>query len=66
MDIKPLIVQKYLESLKEDTELDALLPLLLQAMDFEILSTPKAYKGLPQYGKDIVAVGKEKKTPLLF
>lgn len=59
MDIRPIIVQKYLESLKEDTELDALFPLLLQAMNFEILSTPKEYKGFPQYGKDIVAIGKE-------
>ena len=59
MDIKPIIVQKYLESLKEDSELDALLPLLLQAMDFEILSTPTEYKGFPQYGKDIVATGKD-------
>jgi len=59
MDIRHIIVQKYLESLKEDTELDVLFPLLLQAMNFEILSTPKEYKGFPQYGKDIVAIGRE-------
>ncbi|MBC7000375.1 hypothetical protein [Cytophaga sp. FL35] len=56
MDIKPIIVQKYLESLKEDKELDAIFPMLLQSMGFEVLSTPKEYKGFSQYGKDLVAV----------
>ncbi|MGI9526725.1 MAG: hypothetical protein ACR2MS_06425 [Weeksellaceae bacterium] len=56
MNINPLIVKSYLESLKEDNELDVIFTQLLQVLDFEILSTPLEYKGYSQYGKDIVAV----------
>ena len=56
MNINPIIVKSYLESLKEDSQLDVIFTLLLQILDFEILSTPKEYKGFSQYGKDIVAV----------
>lgn len=52
------IVRDYLESLKEDRELDAIFPILLMAMDFRIVSTPHNSKGQSQYGKDVVAVGK--------
>ena len=52
-----IIVREYLESLTENEELDYLFPILLEAMDFEILTTPKLFKGFSQYGKDIVAVG---------
>ena len=59
MDIKPIIVREYLESLTESDELDLLFPMLLESKGFTILSKPKEYKGFPQYGKDIVAVGKD-------
>ncbi len=52
------IVEDYLESLKEDKELDYIFPILLKAMDFRIVSTPKNSKGQSQYGKDVVAIGK--------
>lgn len=52
------IVRDYLESLKEDRELDAIFPILLMAMDFRIVSTPRNSKGQSQYGKDVVAIGK--------
>ena len=56
-----LIVQEYLESLKEDKELDALLPILITLMGFRVISTAKDSKGQPQYGKDLVAIGKNEK-----
>lgn len=59
MDIKPIIVRKYLESLTESEELDAIFPILLESKGFRILSKPKEFKGFPQYGKDVVAVGKD-------
>lgn len=52
------IVREYLESLKEDSELDVIFPTLLMAMDFRIVSTPRSSKGQSQYGKDVVAIGK--------
>lgn len=52
------IVRDYLESLKEDCELDAIFPTLLMAMDFRIVSTPRNSKGQSQYGKDVIAIGK--------
>lgn len=59
MDLKPIIVREYLESLTESDELDLLFPLLLESKGFTILSTPVTYKGFAQYGKDVVAVGKD-------
>lgn len=59
MDIKPIIIRDYLESLTENEELDSIFPILLESKGFIILSKPKEYKGFPQYGKDIVAVGKD-------
>lgn len=52
-----IIVREYLESLKEDKELDYLFPMLLVLMGFRIKSTPRQSKGQSQYGKDVVAVG---------
>lgn len=52
-----IIVQEYLESLKEDRELDALFPILLTLMGYRLIATPRASKGQSQYGKDIVAFG---------
>jgi hypothetical protein len=59
MEIKTMIVREYLESLKESEELDYIFPLLLESQGFIILSNPKESKGLPQYGKDVIAVGKD-------
>jgi hypothetical protein len=53
-----VIVREYLGSLKEDSELDYLFPILLVLMGFRIVQTPKESKGQSQYGKDIIAVGK--------
>jgi len=55
--MKEVIVREYLESLKEDKELDLLFPLLLEVMGFQIITTAKEYKGHKQYGKDIIAFG---------
>lgn len=57
--MKNKILRAYLEALKEDEELDKIFPLLLRAMNFRIVSTPKHSKGMSQYGKDIVAIGKD-------
>lgn len=57
MDNTRVIVREYLESLKEDGELDYLFPLLLDLMGFQIVTTPRVAKGSKQYGKDVVAIG---------
>lgn len=57
MNIKPIIVKSYLESLTEERELNRIFPMLLSSLNFEILTKPTENKGLPEYGKDIVAVG---------
>ena len=57
--MKQRIVRDYLESLKEDSELDYIFPMLLESMDFRIVTTPRSSKGQPQYGKDVVAIGKD-------
>lgn len=57
MGANNIIVREYLESLKEDRELDYLFPILLESMGFQIVSTPKNSKGQSQYGKDIIAIG---------
>jgi hypothetical protein len=57
MDIKNIIVKEYLESLTEKNELNHIFPVLLESMGFNILSKPTEFVGLPEYGKDIVAVG---------
>lgn len=59
MNIKPIIVKSYLESLTEERELNRIFPMLLSSLNFEILTKPTENKGLPEYGKDIVAVGKD-------
>lgn len=60
MNIKPIIVKSYLESLTEEGELNKIFPILLTSMDFEILSSPTENKGLSEYGKDFVAIGEDK------
>lgn len=55
--MRSIIVREYLESLTEKNELDVIIPILLKVMEFQIISTPKHTIGLPQYGKDVVAVG---------
>ena len=57
MNLNSLIVQGYLESLKEDGELDSIFPVLLRVMGFHVISTPKDSKGQSQYGKDVIAIG---------
>ncbi|PJC07840.1 MAG: hypothetical protein CO068_04075, partial [Flavobacteriaceae bacterium CG_4_9_14_0_8_um_filter_34_30] len=59
MNIGSIIVMNYLKSLKEDAQLDAIFPMLLHVLGYEILSTPLEFKGLSQYGKDIVAIKKD-------
>lgn len=56
---KSKFIREYLESLKEDKELDYIFPLLLEAMNFRIVTTPPCSKGQSQYGKDVVAIGKD-------
>ncbi|OPB97922.1 hypothetical protein [Elizabethkingia occulta] len=60
MSSNNLIVQEYLSSLKEDAELDYLFPRLINLMGFRIVQTAKEAKGQSQYGKDIIAIGKDK------
>ena len=38
------IIKDYLESLKEDNELDYIFPMLLDAMNFRIVTTPRNSK----------------------
>lgn len=57
MGSNTLIIREYLESLKEDGELDSLFPILLNLMGFRVVSTPRHSKGQPQYGKDVIAIG---------
>ncbi len=59
MNNNSIFVQEYLSTLKEDSELDYLFPLLLKSMGFKIIRTPKESKGQSQYGKDVIAIGKD-------
>ena len=59
MSSNNIIVSEYLSSLKEDTELDYLFPMLLNIMGFRIVQTAKESKGQSQYGKDIIAIGND-------
>lgn len=61
MNSNNILVQEYLGSLKEDKELDYLFPILLNVMGFRIVQTALESKGQSQYGKDIVAIGKDDK-----
>ena len=63
--MKKRIIRDYLSSLKEDNELDYIFPILLSAMDFRLISTPRNSKGQSQYGKDVVA-SKRPKTYLVI
>ena len=60
MNSNNITVQEYLGSLKEDKELDYLFPILLNVMGFRIVQTALESKGQSQYGKDIIAIGKDK------
>lgn len=60
MDSNNRIIRDYLESLKEDNELDYIFPLLLESRGFHIISTPRNSKGQSQYGKDVVAIGEDR------
>lgn len=60
MGTNNIIVREYLGSLREDEELDKLLPLLLSLKGLKIIRTPKEAKGKSQQGKDIIAYGRDK------
>lgn len=64
--IRQEIIKQYVSSLKEDGELDYIFPLLLQRMNYRVLSTPRQSKGRSQYGRDIVALKKIKGVDTLF
>lgn len=64
--VRQEIVKQYIASLKEDGELDCLFPLLLERMEYRILSTPKQSKGMPQYGRDVVAIKEVNGVPTLW
>lgn len=66
MKTKQEIVKQYVASLKEDRELDYIFPLLLERMGFRVLSTPKQSRGQSQYGRDVIAVKREKGINTLF
>lgn len=66
MKTKQEIVKQYVASLKEDRELDYIVPLLLERMGFRVLSTPKQSKGQSQYGRDVIAVKRDKGINTLF
>ena len=51
-----LIIKQYLASLKEDKELDSMLPDLLSQLGLNVFERP--IKGTRQYGVDVAAVGK--------
>ncbi|ARK80118.1 hypothetical protein BOC40_06535 [Burkholderia pseudomallei] len=50
-----LLLEEYLATMKEDRELDALLPTLASAMGHEVVSKPQ--RGVRQSGVDILTVG---------
>jgi len=66
MDIRTIVVREYLESLTEKDELNRIFPILLEAMGYTILSEPKQYTGIQEYGKDIVAIGLDKNIKKRF
>ncbi|CEJ70095.1 hypothetical protein BN1195_02399 [Chryseobacterium oranimense G311] len=59
MNSNNIIVREYLSSLKENSELDYLFPILINLMGFRIVQTAKESKGQSQYGKDIIAIGND-------
>jgi hypothetical protein len=52
-----ILVREYLQSLREDKELDHIFPLLLHSMGHIIVQTAKESKGQLQHGKDIISMG---------
>lgn len=59
MNTDRLFVREYLESLKEKEELSVIFTFLLEALEYRILTKPKVNYGLKEYGKDIIAIGKD-------
>jgi len=64
--VRQEVIKQYVASLKEDAELDYIFPLLLERMDYRVLSTPKQSKGQSQYGRDIAAVKEVEGVNTLF
>jgi len=54
-----LIIKEYLSLLKESKELDSLIPELLLAMGYEVISRPNQ-TGVRQYGVDVASIGIDK------
>lgn len=59
MNTDRIFVREYLESLTEKNELNVIFPFLLESMGFTILTKPSENLGLKEFGKDVVAVGKD-------
>lgn len=57
MEINNIILREYLESLTERDELNRIFAILLEALNFNILTKPSENIGIKEYGKDIVAIG---------
>lgn len=64
--VRQEVIKQYVASLKEDSELDYIFPLLLERMGYRVLSTPKQSKGKPQFGRDVVATKRIKGADTLF
>lgn len=60
MGTENILVQEYLESLKEDGELDRIFPNLLTVLGYQVIARPTDSKGQPQFGKDVIAIGKDR------
>lgn len=59
MNTDRIFVREYLESLTEKNELNVIFPFLLESMGFTVLTKPSENLGLKEFGKDIIAVGKD-------
>lgn len=55
--VDKIFVREYLESLREKAELDLIFGYLLESMGFQIVSFAKETVGVPQFGRDVVAIG---------
>jgi len=60
MGTEAILVKEYLESLKEDGELDRIFPNLLPVLGYQIVARPSDSKGQPQFGKDVIAIGRDR------
>lgn len=61
-----LIIKDYLQNIKERNELDYIFTILLEQMNYKVVKTAKSSHGQPEFGKDIVAIGKYKNEKILY